>query len=100
MATTKVKYDEYGFYVRHSGFLFRPLFPMGFEPNNPPIDVDADDMVAITYKGVGASYAKLRIDGIIVFWMNHGSYIVPDGDGTRYLKSTDCILPTFNKRHA
>lgn len=101
MPTTKVKEDQYGLYVRHAGFLFRPLFPSGFDPNNPLVDIKADDIINITYKGVGASYAKLNIDGVIIYWMNHGSYIVPHDDTIKHLKSHECINQAFkNKSHA
>lgn len=95
MAKVVVKKDIYGLYVRHAGFVFRPLFPDGYDPKNPEYNLAVDDEVTVAYKGVGASYAKIKVDGQPIFWMNHGSYIVPDGDDIKHLKSTLCILNQF-----
>ena len=92
MAVVKIKKDQYGFYVRHAGCIFRPLFPIGYNPNNPEINIEEGMDVRVRYKGAGASYAKVRINDECLFWMNHGSYIVPNGDEIIHRKSYDCIL--------
>lgn len=92
MASVKVKKDKYGFYVRHAGCVFRPLYPIGFEPNNPVVDINEGMMVNATYKGAGASYAKVKVGQDQLFWMNHGSYIIPDGDDVIHQPSTQCII--------
>ncbi len=92
MAVVKVKKDKFGLYVRHAGFVFRPLFPLGFNPNNPDIDVTEGMSVRARYKGAGASYAKIRVGDECLFWMNHGSYIIPNGDELQHRKSVDCII--------
>lgn len=92
MAKVLVKRDCYGLYIRHAGCVFRPLFPVGFDPKNPPTNITEGIEVRARYKGAGASYVKIDIDDQRLFWMNHGSYIVPDGDEIKHRKSYECII--------
>lgn len=88
MALVKIKEDEHGFYVRTGGFLFRPVFTTGNDPKNPDVEFTVGDEVNATYKGHG-KYVRITVDGVIVFWENHGAYIVPNGDNLKYLKSNN-----------
>lgn len=99
MAKAKIKKDNYGLYLRYMGCVFRPDFPHGYDPRNPILDeeIKENDMVSVSYKGAGACYCKVKWNNVVLYWMNHGSYIVPDGDNVRYIKSHNCYLNNSTK---
>lgn len=86
MAKTKINSDEYGYYVRVGGFLFRPKFTIGNDPRNPDVEIKKGDVVNVHYKGHG-KYARITKDNNVLYWENHGAYIIPDENGIRYVKS-------------
>lgn len=93
MSRSKIKSDVHGFYLKKDGYIFRPVFPPGYETKNPTVPLEEGTKVRVTYNGSG-SYARINIDGTILFWMKHGTYIIPQGDDIKHLKSETVILPT------
>ncbi len=98
MSRSKVKQDVHGLYVRKEGFIFRPIFPVGFEVTNPDVTLNVGDYVKCTYNG-SAAYARLVVDGDVLYWMKHGTYIIPDGNDLKHIRSSHVILPS-NKADA
>lgn len=91
MSKSKVKSDTHSLYVRHQGYLFRPVFPTGYDPKNPSVDIKEGDQVTCYYNGQG-KYVRLNFNGEVLYWMKHGSYIVAHGDTTKHVESNNILL--------
>lgn len=79
MSTIKILKDKHGFYIRRKGKIARPVDEYDYtdavvQRCNWPFTLDVVDV---------------KIDGVWHHWKSHGSYIVPDGNGVKHLKSTD-----------
>lgn len=88
----QVRKDDISLYIKAYGCIFRPLFTNGYDPRNPECNIIEGEVVRASYKGAGAVYATVKTEtGTVLYWLNHGSYIIPHGDEVKHLKSNNVV---------
>ena len=88
----KIHEDSHGLYIKAGGYIFRPIFPVGYGHVHPGGTVfQAGDTVKANHLG-GSSLGSVRKGDIKERWYSHGSYFAPDGSAT---PSEDCFKPSY-----
>ena len=87
-----IREDKYGLYVKAGGYIFRPIFPVGYQHVHcDGTQLRTRDKVKATHRS-GTGLATVTGDGIKETWYNHGDYLGnPD-----YINSESCYKPSHN----
>jgi hypothetical protein len=92
MAKTKVKQDEHGLYVRGAGYIWRPVFPVGYSHvHEDRTDFGLGDEVGVSHSG--GPLASIRGASGREQWFAHGTYI--DTENSRHIPSHECWKPSY-----
>ena len=87
-----IKKDSYSLYIKQGGYIFRPIFPVGYSHVYSDGSQFSEKDKAKSNHRRGTPLASVKVGDISETWFNHGDYLGnPD-----FVNSESCYKPTHH----
>lgn len=83
----RLKRDEHGLYFKADGYVFRPVWPIGYDHLHRNTSMSEGDHVVVRHKS-GTPLGTVRSGDHSETWFSHGNYLGPAAKPI-----VDCWLP-------
>lgn len=82
-----MKRDQHGLHFKAGGYVFRPVWPVGYDHVHRGTSLSEGDEVVVRHRG-GTPLGSVRRGDTQEFWFSHGSYLGPEAQAVE-----DCWRP-------